>query len=360
MPTAETNLYAARRPAQLTIPTCGKVGSLRYTKGCEESESQGFNLATSSGQITTITFPAPGTLPVGGKVYLTLKRADCSELALELHSCTGTTPASLADLLVERINGTAAGVSQSDMAGYSASKTSPTVVVITGPPGKKFTLIPSEFGITRNVALNPATPTVFTAVVHPAAPTIAVTTAATATAKIPFGVAVGIDPVATEIAYAGKQTPGISQAYNKIVTLPKPPTSTWKFKGISILDDNRELPMPTSGCCDVEKDCSEGYDCGKCVHYLNSCCHSQEIAVKLEPFPANAVIPAGGWGQAPLYYRHTAKPGYTQLGALSIFPNPADTTVAACVDLNTGREWVVTSVGSNAEMTVYAGIAGAN
>jgi hypothetical protein len=352
MSTLITDLFSKREPAQLDMPNT-RVGTLRYALGCDDYEAEGFNSAPSTGQVTRITFPLPGTLAPGGRVYLALNQPDCSTINLELHNCE-TTAVNLVDLLLTRINGdlipSIAGTvsfNASDMSGYTAVAPATPVrtVDITGSPGKKFSIVATGFGLTID------------GVATPAAPTITTITTAIAAGKVGYGLAIGIDPVAAGLAYP-KKVPGLAQRPNKIISLPNP-SPTWRFKGITIRNTEDTLPFLGDSCCEVERDCFEGYDCCDCVHYVHACCHPQEVLVQLEPFLPTSVIPIGGWEQAPVYYRKVANGNYTQRGALSIFPSPTDTSVAAAIDLDTNRPFVVTNVVSVQLNRVYIGLKGA-
>lgn len=352
MPTADTTLFAARKAPRTSLKAA-RNGETKFATCNHDWMGTGYNSALKSGQTTRITFAAPGTIAPGAQVWLTVSLPDCSTVMIDLHNCNdaGGSTQVLADLLLAKINGVAPvgaiAYSQISLPGFTAVKptTPANSVDITGTAGCKFSIVATGFGVTINGILNPPVPTIST------------TVSAIAAGKIPYGVAVVANPVANDIAWASVRNESIAKEVSSILSLPTGNTNE-EFRGITIRDNNETIPFSGSGDCCDPKDCSEGWDCHSCLHYVNTCCHTQQIAVQLEPFPAGAVIPPGGWVNTPVFYRITAKTGYPQLGALSIFPTVGDLTVVAARNAATSQEFVIKEVIDPATNQVFIGLRG--
>jgi hypothetical protein len=346
--TAATDLFAQRRAPRLTTPP-GQVGDTKFAICNHDWQGTGYNSGADTGQVSRVVFT--DTLPPGGQVWLTIKNSDCSEIRLDLHNCNpaGGANVALGQALVNRINGvTTPGailVAAVDTIGFSATLIDATTVEITGQPGNRFTLTPTGFGTTVGTVTNPAPPTITT------------TVTAMRAGKIPFGVAIVANPVVADLAYGDVRNSAIASNTNEILYLPTGST-TEEFRGITIRDHNATIPFIGSGNCCTDKDCSEGWDCHSCLHFMNLCCHTQQILIGLEPFAAGTTIPVGGWVNAPIYYRVAANAGYTQLGAFSIFPTAGDTSVVAAQDPATGRRLVIKEVIDASRQLVYVGLEG--
>jgi hypothetical protein len=336
-----TQALKAAPPSRTSLRK-GFVGDPLYSQ-CEMNwKGNGRNASRSTGQVSRIVFAAPGTIAAGAQVYLNFKLANCTEVILDLHNC-GTTALPLAQLLADKINGTGAPgsftINSSGLVGFSAVATAATFTVdITGPVGEPFTIESSDFGTTKKGIANPANPTVTT-------PTVS-----TCPGKIGYGLAVVTNLALHSTTY---QTRGgsIADELDKIISTPKN-HPTEEFVGFSLRSPVNEFPLETGSC--KPKDCSEGYDCGECAHWMETFKHRNEILVQIEAIPAGTTVPPTLLG-LPIFYRHTAGGGNTTLGKPSVLGN-ADATRTLAKNAVDGHEWRITGIADESRREYYIGV----
>jgi hypothetical protein len=329
----------------------GMIMEVDPAEGVEGLESA-WNAGFSTSQVSTITFPNPGTLPVGGEVFINFTETDCTVRSLRLHSCDTTAPVSLATLLLAAINGVSvppvlpatvgAIVPPTDLAGYSATAVG-NVVTITGKPGIAFTIVCGGFGYTIGTVTNPAVPTT------------ALISSASCAGNIHVGCAVVSNPALAASLHPEYSSMGSSIAadYSSLVDHPSN-APTERFLGWVVRETSGEIKV--QDCCSP-LNCDDDIPCHGCLHYVSTCCDSSEIAVRLEPFPAGTTVPAS-LIDFPVYYRHTIEAGYTKRGApalnLSVVPNP---NLSRARNKSTGAEWVIREILDPATYLVRIGVA---
>lgn len=301
---------------------------------CDYRYIEGRNLARSAGQVSQITFAAPGTLAPNARVTIRITELNCAEKVIELHHCE-TTAQPLQQLLLNYLNGVSTvgnlAVASGMLHGYTGVADGTTAVDITGPAGMTFTIAYGyEWGRTIDT------------VVHPALPTTTLQTSANCSGRIPFGRAV-VRNALLHKASIPRNTPGgvLEPAYQEIFTLPTGAAveefvGIVKYKGL----DPFMAGMPMAGCCDDQKSCDPaGVDCGDCMDVFGPCCCVDlQMAVLIEPFATGAVLPSD-LENLPLYYRKAANGARTELGTLLVNPLPADTTVTKAA--NNSVEFIV-------------------
>jgi hypothetical protein len=286
------------------------IGMVRFATDEADYEGQGFNAGLSVGQVSRVTFAAPGTLVAGARVYLSFKEnRDCEPIDLELHNCE-TTAKPLAQLVADKINGTIAGSAATYQAiglnGYSATvpTTPANTVEITGVAGVKFAINPGQFGLTIGTIANPPVPT------------ITLVSSSASAAPIKYGSAVVTNPRLADAAYPKRPNSRLAQKPSSIIYAPTD-SPTERIAGIVIARQVTEMPY-LGGDCGEDVACDEGsVDCHDCAHYLKLCCHDQQIKVRLEALPAGSTVPVS-LIDTPLLYRVATNAANPSTGSLSI------------------------------------------
>ncbi len=344
MPTELEPLYTQQ---DITLAnTVRLVGDTRFASEEDEWVGRGLNASRGSSQVTRLTFAAPGTLPVGAKVYITISRRVEGILyptQIELAN-NGTSAINLAQTLADRISGTTTSTDplpRPELIGYSAAivAASPVVAVdITSPVGESFEIETGNFGVTVN------------AIAHPAAPAIVTTTAAGSAVAIPFGRAIVTNLALNAANYPSQSGGVIATEYDKLVGLPTNST-TERFAGWASRPGATYI-TPPYGSRDLE-----AYQPNEPVRYVRSePLHPQQVLLKLEQLPSGTTVPASLVGQ-PLYYRKLVNGVYQNIGAPSIL-GTGDNTRAAAMDDVTNRPWIVLEVADAASNLVWAGLKG--
>jgi hypothetical protein len=327
-----------------------KIDPTKGIQGFRSARNAGFSTA----QVSQVVFAAPGTLPVGAEVFVTITEADCTAKQLRLHSCDTTAATPLTTLLIEAINGVEAPplvagnpstiIPTSAMHGYSAElDAAANTVNITGKAGVAFTISYGAFGYTVNGIANPATPT-----------TVLVTSASCA-APIHVGCA-----IVNNVALAATSHPEFSSAgssidaeYDSLASLPTG-AATERFLGWVLREEQGEIKIQE--CCET-LDCADDIPCYGCLHYVETRVGVSDVALHLEQFPAGTTVPASIVG-LPIHYRRAAEPGYTKIGAPALsLAAVANANLEVAKNKSTDAQWIVLEILDAATYLVRAGVA---
>jgi hypothetical protein len=315
-------------------------GYVRFAIDSHEWRGDGFNSAPATAGVVTVNFAAGANALPGSEALVNIALGDGDNVTIPLKNVT-TANVAYATLLANAINGVSSitpGIQATNgtLQGFLATVATNTVT-ITGREGLKFTVTSALFGQTYNGVVNPAAPTI-TATVAPNCPGV-----------LPYGVAVGIDPIANAaIGRRPMESSVLTRDPGRLLSLDTG-SPTWSFVGITCKGEYGEFDYDPD-CCDNISVVVAGYDCHDCAHYVEAKpWNPQQIAVTLEPPTAGDTVITQLIG-TPVSRRVGA-------GTFSVGAPVGDTTRKIARNIATSSQFVVADVIDLATRRVFLQVA---